>query len=71
MFGICNLSVLKSWVTVLMYSSKTMLWKEKQRSRVRAVQMDNLRGLLGNMIAKRVYVGEYAGSRSVGRPRKR
>ena len=24
-----------------------------------------------NRIAKRVYVGEYAGSRSVGRPRKR
>ena len=24
-----------------------MLWKEKERSRVRAIQMDNLRGLLG------------------------
>ena len=24
-----------------------MLWKEKERSRVRAVQLDNLRGLLG------------------------
>ena len=24
-----------------------MLWKEKERSRVKAVQMDNLRGLLG------------------------
>ena len=24
-----------------------MLWKEKERSRLRAVQMDNLRGLLG------------------------
>ena len=24
-----------------------MLWKEKERSRVRAVQMDSLRGLLG------------------------
>ena len=30
-----------------MYGSKLMLWKEKERSRVRAVQMDNLRGLLG------------------------
>ena len=30
-----------------MYGSETMLWKEKERSRVRAVQMDNLRGLLG------------------------
>ena len=29
-----------------MYGSETMLWK-KERSRVRAVQMDNLRGLLG------------------------
>ena len=34
-------------VPVLIYSSKTMLWKEKERSRVRAIQMDNLRGLLG------------------------
>ena len=32
---------------VLMYGSETMLWKEKERSRIRAVQMDNLRGLLG------------------------
>ena len=30
-----------------MYGSETLLWKEKERSRVRAVQMDNLRGLLG------------------------
>ena len=30
-----------------MYGSETMLWKEKERSRVKAVQMDNLRGLLG------------------------
>ena len=90
-------------VPVFMYGSETMLWKEEERSRVRAVQMDNLRGLLGvrrmdripnarirelcevrkslderidvermekDMIAKRVYVGECAGSRSVGRPRK-
>ena len=32
---------------VLMYSSETMLWKEKERSRNRAVQVDNLRGLQG------------------------
>ena len=32
---------------VLMYVSETMLWKEKERSRVKVVQMDNLRGLLG------------------------
>ena len=30
----------------VMYSSETMLWKEKKRSRIRAVQMDNLRGLM-------------------------
>ena len=89
-----------------------MLWKEKEISRIRVVQMDNLRGLLGirrmdrvpnarirelcglkglgeridegmlrwfghvemmerDRFAKRVYVGVCAGSRSVGRPRKR
>ena len=34
-------------VPVLMYGNETMLWREKERSRVRAVQMDSLRGLLG------------------------
>ena len=34
-------------VQLLMYGSETMLWKEKERSRIRAVQMDNLKGLLG------------------------
>ena len=34
-------------VPVLMYGSETMLWRKKERSRVRAVQMDNLRGLRG------------------------
>ena len=89
-----------------------MLWKEEERSRIRALQMDNLRGLLGirsmdrvpnvwlrelcivkkvlderiyegmlrwfshvermerDRIAKRIFIGECAGSRSVGRPRK-
>ena len=32
---------------VLMYGNETMLWKEKERSRISAVQMYNLRGLLG------------------------
>ena len=32
---------------VLMYDSETMIWKEKERSRIWDVQMDNLRGLLG------------------------
>ena len=34
-------------VLVLTYGSEKMLWKEKERSRIRAVQMDNFRGLLG------------------------
>ena len=33
-------------VPVLMYGSETMLWKKEERSGIRAVQMDNLRGLL-------------------------
>ena len=31
-------------VPVLSYGSETMLWKEKERSRIRDVQMENLRG---------------------------
>ena len=34
-------------VSVFMYGSETIIWKEKERSKVRDVQMDNLRGLLG------------------------
>ena len=34
-------------VTVLLNGSKTKSWREKGRSKVRAVQMDNLRGLVG------------------------
>ena len=30
-----------------MYDSDIMLWKEKERSRIRTLQMDNLRELLG------------------------
>ena len=32
---------------VLTYSIQIMIWREKERSKIRAVQMDNLRGLLG------------------------
>ena len=32
---------------ILLYGSETMVWREKERSRIRAVQMGNLRGLLG------------------------
>ena len=34
-------------VPFLMFRSETMIWREKERSRIRAVQMDNFRGLLG------------------------
>ena len=34
-------------VPVLIYGSETILWKEKERSRVKAVQMDNFRELMG------------------------
>ena len=36
-------------VPVLVYGSETMIWRgrEKERSRIRVVQMENLRGLLG------------------------
>ena len=30
-----------------MYGGETMMWREKERSRIRAVHMYNLRGLLG------------------------
>src|SRR5678816_947056 len=32
---------------VLFYSSETMVWNKKYRSKVQCVQMDNLRGVLG------------------------
>ena len=94
---------------VLTYGSETIIWRGKERSRIRVVQMDNrvllyirrmdkvlnarIRQSCGvtkgvnekirrsspmvrpcgenDRIAKRVYVGECAGSRSVSRPRKR
>ena len=33
-------------VAVLMYGSVTMIWKMKEECRIRALQMDNLKGLL-------------------------
>ena len=33
-------------VPFLMYGSETMLWKEKERYRIRVVKIDKLRGLL-------------------------
>ena len=34
-------------VPILIYGNETMLKKEEEKSRIKAVQMDNLRGLLG------------------------
>ena len=38
MLGVCDLSLLGSYMTlfipVLMYGSETVLWKEKERSRI-------------------------------------
>ena len=39
-------------VPILMYGSETMMWKEKDWSKIRVVQMDNLRGLLGIRITE-------------------
>ena len=33
--------------TLLLPVLMTILWKEKERSKIKVVQMDNLRGLLG------------------------
>ena len=55
---------------VLLYGSKTVIWREKEKSRIRAEQMDNLRvvdeRMRTNTIAKRVCVGERMGNRFVG-----
>ena len=34
-------------IPVLMYGSESMVWSDKYRSKMQAVQMDNLRGVLG------------------------
>ena len=34
-------------VPVLMHGSETVVWKENEESRVKAVQIDNLNGLFG------------------------
>ena len=39
---------------LLTYGSETMIWREKERSRIKAVQRDNLRGLLGIRIMDKV-----------------
>ena len=34
-------------VPVLIYDSEKMIWREEERSRIKAVEMDNIKGLLG------------------------
>ena len=50
--GVPNLSVRGCCMrplilSVLLYGSVTILWMDKERSRIRVVQIDNLRCLLG------------------------
>ena len=44
MLGVYTLSV-----PPLIYDSDTMIWKEKESSRIRTLHMDSLRGFLGIM----------------------
>ena len=45
-------------VFVLTYGRETMIWREKERFRIRAVQMDNLRSFLGIRRMDRVLNGQ-------------
>ena len=58
MLEICRLSVLKSCMKhclcLFLCMVVIMLWQEKERPRVRAVQIDNLRRLLGTRRMDRV-----------------
>ena len=89
MLGICNFSVLDSCTRHCLYILCIvvgMIWKDKRRYRIKAVQMDNFSGLLGirrinkfsnsqirenDRIAKKVYIGKCAGNQAVGLPQKR
>ena len=58
MLGVCSLDVHESLlVPVHTHGSETMIWREQERSRIRDVQMDNPRGLLG---IRRIYKVPYA-----------
>ena len=64
---ICSLSMLVlheiMLALVLMYGSKTMLWKEKERSRIRAVQMTISEAclVLGGWIVANAQIRELCG----------
>ena len=44
--SLVNVRDLHEGLLVLLYGSETMIWREKERSMIRAVQMENFRGLL-------------------------
>ena len=50
----CSRVLHETLIVPVMYGSETMLWKEKKRSRIKGVHMDNLRGLIGIMRMDRV-----------------
>ena len=56
MLWVCSLSVGGHYMFVfaLLYGSERMIWRENERSRIRTVQMDNFRGLLGIKIMDRM-----------------
>ena len=35
------------FIPLLLYDSEAMVWRERKRSRIKVVQMDSLRGLVG------------------------
>ena len=51
MLGVCSFSVLGSYMRhcwcIFLYMNETMIWKEEESSRIRAVQIDNIKVLLG------------------------
>ena len=34
-------------MSIFMYGNETVIWNEKERFRIRGVQMENVRGLIG------------------------
>ena len=48
-------------ILVLLYVIETIIWREEERSRIRTMQMDNLRGFLGIRRMDRVLIRELFG----------
>ena len=51
----------------LLYGRETLIWREKERSRIRIVQMDNLRDLLGIKRMDRLPNAQIRDARNDGR----